>query len=87
MNTARMRKACGHADGSLTVSRNASFGGQVRASQFLKMTDQMYCMLAICQTLLPQRLEENVENLLKEKQGENMERVLRTYVVLRCLAP
>jgi len=51
------------------------------------MTDQMYCMLAICQTLLPQRLEENVENLLKEKQGENMERVLRTYVVLRCLAP
>ena len=40
----------------------------------------MYSLLAICSTLLPQRLEENVENVLKEKQGENIERVLRTYV-------
>ena len=44
------------------------------------MADQMYSLLAICSTLLPQRLEENVENVLKEKQGENIERVLRTYV-------
>ena len=43
------------------------------------MTDQMYSMLAICVSLLPQRLEETVENMLKEKQGENMERVLRAY--------
>ena len=42
----------------------------------------MYALLAICITLIPTRLDENVHSTLREKQGENMARVGSLYATI-----
>ena len=43
----------------------------------MKQNDQMYSLLAICVSLSPQKLDEHVENALRDKCGKNLEKVLQ----------
>lgn len=43
----------------------------------MKKSDQMYALLAMCVALSPQRVEENVHNVLREKYGDHMNRITR----------
>ncbi|EFA79519.1 proteasome component region PCI domain-containing protein [Heterostelium album PN500] len=62
-----------------------------------KKIDKMYALLAICQALYPSKIDENVNNLLKEKFGEKLLRMqkgeiavyeeLFTFASPRCVGP
>lgn len=43
--------------------------------QMLKKNEQMYALLSICQSLCPQRVDENVHSYLKEKYSEKSQRM------------
>lgn len=45
--------------------------------QINKTADRMYALLALCQTLAPTRLDDNVTNAVREKYGEQMTRMGR----------
>ncbi|CAJ0629834.1 6026_t:CDS:10 [Entrophospora sp. SA101] len=45
--------------------------------QINKKSDQMYALLAICVTLCPTRLDENIQPYLKEKYGEHLSKMQR----------
>ncbi|TPX30120.1 hypothetical protein SmJEL517_g06244 [Synchytrium microbalum] len=42
-----------------------------------KKSEQMYAMLAMCVALCPQRLDENVHTLMREKRGEDLTKMQR----------
>ncbi|KAL4080076.1 RNA polymerase I-associated factor PAF67-domain-containing protein [Scleroderma yunnanense] len=45
--------------------------------QINKTADRMYALLALCQTLAPTRLDDNVINIVRERYGEQMTRMGR----------
>lgn len=45
--------------------------------EITKKTDQMYILLAICLTLCPQRIDENVLSQLREKYSDRIQRLQR----------
>ncbi|KAG6334199.1 hypothetical protein ID866_4884 [Astraeus odoratus] len=45
--------------------------------QINKTADRMYALLALCQTLAPTRLDDNVINIVRERYGEQMSRMGR----------
>jgi len=45
--------------------------------QINKTADRMYALLALCQTLAPTRLDDNVVNIVRERYGEQMSRMGR----------
>ncbi|KAJ1553301.1 Eukaryotic translation initiation factor 3 subunit L [Cladochytrium tenue] len=60
----------------LFLSRTKQY--HTRSYQFeaiSKKSEQMYALLAICVSLSPQRLDENVHTLLREKYGEHMNKM------------
>ena len=46
----------------------------------MKKNEQMYALLAIAVSLSPQRIDENVHSVLKEKYADKMARMQRGYV-------
>ena len=64
----------------LQTIKRSEYGqaGQVRSYQYdqiAKKQEQMYGLLAICQALCPQRLEDNINQTLREKYGEKLQRM------------
>lgn len=47
------------------------------AVQINKTADRMYALLALCNTLAPTRLDDNVMNTVRERYGEQMTRMSR----------
>jgi translation initiation factor 3 subunit L len=45
--------------------------------QINKTADRMYALLALCNTLAPTRLDDNVMNIVRERYGEQMTRMAR----------
>ncbi len=45
-----------------------------------RTTDKMYALLSMCVALSPQRVDENVHNLMREKHGEQLIRMQRGLV-------
>lgn len=45
-----------------------------------KMADRMYALLAICCSLCPTRLDENVQSTMREKYGEQFSKMTKAYV-------
>ncbi len=52
----------------------------VAFTQIMKKNEQMYALLAIAVSLSPQRIDENVHSVLKEKYADKMARMQRGYV-------
>jgi translation initiation factor 3 subunit L len=50
--------------------------------QIMKKSEQMYALLAICVSLCPQRVDEQVHTGLREKYGDQMHRLQRAGYVL-----
>ncbi|KAL1468697.1 hypothetical protein MTO96_041306 [Rhipicephalus appendiculatus] len=48
-----------------------------QGDQINKQTDKMYALLAICLTLHPQRIDESILSHLKDKHGEQMNKMQR----------
>lgn len=60
----------------LYISRTKQY--HTRSNQYeqmMKKSDQMYCLLAICISLCPQRVDENVHATLREKFTDKMQRM------------
>ncbi len=51
-------------------------------SQINKTADRMYALFAICHALSPGRVDDQVQNAVKEKYGEQLGKMLRGYVKL-----
>lgn len=49
--------------------------------QINKTADRMYALLALCNTLAPTRLDDNVMNIVREKYGDQMARMGRGCVL------
>ena len=45
--------------------------------QINKTADRMYALLALCNTLAPTRLDDNVMNIVRERYGDQMTRMGR----------
>lgn len=45
--------------------------------QINKTADRMYALLALCNTLAPTRLDDNVMNIVRERYGDQMTRMSR----------
>lgn len=45
--------------------------------QINKTADRMYALLALCNTLAPTRLDDNVMNTVRERYGDQMARMSR----------
>jgi translation initiation factor 3 subunit L len=48
----------------------------------MKKNDQIYGLLAICISLCPQRVDENVHSTLRDKYSDKMQRMQKGYVLL-----
>lgn len=59
---------------STQVNRNVA---GINHEQINKTADRMYALLALCQTLAPTRLDDNVINIVRERYGEQMSRMGR----------
>lgn len=46
-------------------------------TQINKTADRMYALLALCNTLAPTRLDDNVMNTVRERYGDQMLRMSR----------
>ncbi|TPX77480.1 hypothetical protein CcCBS67573_g01269 [Chytriomyces confervae] len=70
----------------LFISRTKQY--HVRSYQhevIQKKGDQMYALLAICLALCPQRVDENVHTILREKYAEHLNKMQKEYVLLHSL--
>eukprot|EP01118_Nematostelium_gracile_P019298 TRINITY_DN8905_c0_g1_i1.p1 TRINITY_DN8905_c0_g1~~TRINITY_DN8905_c0_g1_i1.p1 ORF type:complete len:493 (+),score=96.24 TRINITY_DN8905_c0_g1_i1:95-1573(+) len=62
----------------LYISRTKQYHSRsYQFDQISKKNDQMYGLLAICLSLGPQRVDENVNTLLREKHGDKMIKMQR----------
>ena len=48
-------------------------------SKIVKKSGQMYAMLALCVALCPQRVDDQVHTILREKHSEQINRMQRGY--------
>ncbi|KAH7943389.1 hypothetical protein HPB52_007792 [Rhipicephalus sanguineus] len=58
-----------------------------QGDQINKQTDKMYALLAICLTLHPQRIDESILSHLKDKHGEQMNKMQRGVACPKFLNP
>jgi len=61
----------------LYISRIKQYRGHQHEPQIAKKNDQMYALLAIAVSLCPQRIDENVHSVLKEKFSDKMNKMQR----------
>jgi len=62
----------------LYISRTKQYTSKsYQSEQIGKKTEQMYALLAICLSLCPQRVDENIHSTLKEKNGDKMIKMQR----------
>eukprot|EP00842_Homolaphlyctis_polyrhiza_P000430 jgi/Hompol1/1388/HPOL_000059-RA len=55
------------------VSRTKQYHTRSHQNEMiLRRSDQMYALLAMCLVLSPQKIDENINNTLKEKNGEHL---------------
>lgn len=66
---------------------NAARLALVNTVQINKTADRMYALLALCNTLAPTRLDDNVMNAVREKYGDQMSRMARGWVLSRWTLP
>jgi len=59
------------------VSRTKNFQKSAQYDTITKKTDQMYALIAICVAFQPTRLDDTIHNALREKYGEDLNRMQR----------
>lgn len=59
------------------VSRTKNFQKNAQYDTITKKTDQMYALIAICVSFHPTRLDDTIHNALREKYGEDLNRMQR----------
>jgi translation initiation factor 3 subunit L len=60
---------------SIGVGRSKQFSNRPNHDHVPKTCERMYALIAICVSLSPQRLEEGVDNVLREKFADKLARV------------
>ena len=59
------------------VSRTKNFSKNAQYDNITKKTDQMYALIAICVAFYPTRLDDTIHTALREKYGEQFNRMQR----------
>lgn len=59
------------------VSRTKNFQKNAQYDTITKKTDQMYALIAICVSFHPTRLDDTIHGALREKYGEDLNRMQR----------
>jgi len=59
------------------VSRTKNFQKNAQYDNITKKTDQMYALVAICVAFHPTRLDDTIHSALREKYGEDLNRMQR----------
>ncbi|KAB8338880.1 hypothetical protein FH972_021824 [Carpinus fangiana] len=59
------------------VSRTKNFQKNAQYDTITKKTDQMYALIAICVAFQPTRLDDTIHSALREKYGEDLNRMQR----------
>lgn len=65
---------------NMTMRMTRGYHGNARSYQYdqiNKMADRMYALVAICNALSPNRVDDNIANIAKERYGEQFAKMSR----------